>query len=95
MTKYRKKPVIIEAMKLMEPHTPSEIAAWCGVVVYGVGDVSKKVWIEIDTLEGAMRADYGDFIIKEPFPTDNHKFYPCKPDIFEKTYEIIEEASDE
>jgi hypothetical protein len=44
----------------------------------------------IPTLDGEMKASLGDYIIKEPFPTDWRKVYPCKPDIFEKTYEIIE-----
>ena len=87
--KYRKKPVVIEAKRLMEPNLPDEIARWCDGRVCGVGDVGAKVWIEIDTLEGVMRADYGDYIIKEPFPTDDRNFYPCKSDIFEKTYEMV------
>lgn len=41
--------------------------------------------ITIFTLEGAMRASIGDYIIKGV----NGEFYPCKPDIFEKTYERI------
>ena len=45
----------------------------------------------IKTKEGEMKADIGDYVIKEPFSTDDRKFYPCKPDIFEKTYELIEE----
>jgi len=73
----------------MEPNLPEEIARWCKGRVCGVGDVGAKVWIEIDTLEGIMRADYGDYIIKEPFPTDDRNFYPCKSDIFEKTYEMV------
>jgi hypothetical protein len=36
-----------------------------------------------------MKAMPYDWIIKEPFPTDDRCFYPCKPDIFEKTYERI------
>ena len=83
--KYRKKPVVIEAKRLMEPNLPDEIARWCDGRVCGVGDVGAKVWIEIDTLEGVMRASYGDFIIKGV----NGEFYPCKPDIFEKTYEEV------
>ena len=83
--KYRKKPVLIEAKRLMEPNLPGEIARWCKGRVCGVGDVGAKVWIEIDTLEGVMRASYGDFIIKGV----NGEFYPCKPDIFEKTYEEV------
>ena len=46
----------------------------------------KVLYIEIDTLEGTMRADLGDFIIKGV----QGEFYPCKPDIFKATYEIVE-----
>lgn len=45
--------------------------------------------IGIMTNEGMMVANINDWIIKEPFETENIKFYPCKPDIFEKTYEIV------
>lgn len=41
----------------------------------------------IKTLEGDMRAEKGDWIIKGTIG----EFYPCKPDIFEKTYEPVEE----
>lgn len=43
--------------------------------------------LTIQTLEGNMTARLGDYIIKGV----NGEFYPCKPDIFEKTYEIVEE----
>ena len=42
---------------------------------------------DIETLEGTMHADYGDYIIKGV----NGELYPCKPDIFEKTYEAMED----
>lgn len=42
-------------------------------------------YIPIETLEGTMRASVGDYIIKGV----NGEFYPCKPDIFEKTYEKV------
>ena len=46
--------------------------------------------IAIDTLEGTMRVDYGDYIIKGI----QGEFYPCKPDIFEQTYEeVIEDGN--
>lgn len=41
--------------------------------------------IAIDTLEGTMRVDYGDYIIKGV----QGEFYPCKPDIFHETYENL------
>lgn len=86
--KYRKKPVVIEAMQCKEPNTPKDVVVWAqGTRACGVGDLSKKQWIEIDTLEGTMMANYGDWIIKGV----NGEFYPCKPDIFEKTYEKVED----
>ena len=42
-------------------------------------------YVPIETLEGTMRASVGDYIIKGV----NGEFYPCKPDIFEKTYEKV------
>ena len=42
--------------------------------------------LKIDTLEGTMTASVGDYVIKGV----NGEFYPCKPDIFEKTYEPAE-----
>ena len=44
--------------------------------------------MEIKTLEGNMRADEGDYIIKGL----RGEFYPCKPDVFEKKYEEVESA---
>ena len=85
--KFRKKPVVIEARQCVEPTDPQEIAAWCKGKVCGEGACGEKVWIEIQTLEGVMKAQYGDWIIKGV----NGEFYPCKPDIFEQTYEAIEE----
>lgn len=83
--KYRKKPVVIEAIKLDDEVTPKFCAEWCGGKVCGVGDLTAKVWIEIETLEGVHIANYGDYIIKGV----KGEFYPCKPDIFEMTYESV------
>ena len=88
--KFRKKPVVIEARRLQEPETPQELAFWCGGRVCGVGEVGKKVWLEIDTLEGTHRADYGDWIIQGV----KGEFYPCKPDIFDMTYEKVTGTKD-
>lgn len=49
--------------------------------------VIKPERLEIETLEGTMTADVGDWIIKGV----NGEFYPCKPDIFEKTYDLKDE----
>lgn len=45
--------------------------------------------ITIQTREGDMLAGVGDWIIREPFPTGDRKFYPCKPDIFAATYDRL------
>lgn len=89
-TKYRKKPVVIEAMyNDGEIETISAILDWInggnGAKGPATYDLTGKpsMSIHIETLEGVMRADVGDFIIKGV----NGEFYPCKPDIFAKTYE--------
>lgn len=75
---YRKKPVVIEAKKLeLSTESQKEVCNWCGGVASSDGGVF------ISTLEGTMHVATGDFIIKGV----NGEFYPCKPDIFEKTYE--------
>lgn len=89
--KYRKKPVVIEAIRIYEPNKPEDVINFCpsaGLRV--VGAVGEKMWVQIPTLEGVMRADYGDWIIKGIAG----EFYPCKPDIFERTYEKVEEIKD-
>jgi len=81
---FRKKPVVIEAREI-QAYTQllgdDGIAAWCGGVV-GQDDPG-PAYMLIPTLEGVMRADVGDWIIKGV----NGEFYPCKHDIFSKTYE--------
>ena len=84
--KFRKKPVVIEAMQIMMPNQPEDILKFCPTAkLCGTGDVGQKKWMEIPTLEGIHRADYGDWIIKGV----QGEFYPCKPDIFEQTYERV------
>ena len=79
MAKYRKKPVIIEAVQ------------WTGDNFGELTDLMDDAYgvdrknIIITTLEGTMTASVGDFIIKGV----QGEFYPCKPDIFEQTYEIV------
>ena len=55
-----------------------------------VGAARMKLPIVIETLEGDMTASIGDYIIKGV----QGEFYPCKPDIFEATYEIVEHDND-
>ena len=89
---FRKKPVIIEAIQ-WTGHNTLEIMEFMQVndmegYVKRWGNL-KLTQIFIDTLEGRMIADTGDWIIKEPYPTKDRTFYPCKPDIFEATYELV------
>lgn len=88
--KYKKKPVIIEAIQLLNDDSSIEE---CLKFIYDVfitdddiETVKNDGHIRIQTLEGDMKASFGDYIIKGV----NGEFYPCKPDIFEKTYESIE-----
>lgn len=62
------------------------IAAADGTTITGWGDVVPE-GIYIYTLEGTMRADVGDWIIRGT----RGEFYPCKPDVFAHKYEILEE----
>jgi len=87
--KYRKKPVIIEAMILTRSNA-HEVARWCGGRVDGriceqdeYQDYQDLRYLSIPTLEGVMRAEFGEYVIRGV----NGEFYPCKPDIFAKTYE--------
>jgi hypothetical protein len=81
--KYRKKPVIIEAVK-WKGFNENEIFEFTqGKADYCANDCR----MFINTLEGTMEASIGDYIIKGI----NEEFYPCKPNIFEKTYEKVEE----
>lgn len=84
--KYRKKPVVIEAIKFVDDAAViTKISGWVGDEIridYG----QEPPILKIATLEGMMQAMPGDYIIKGV----NGEFYPCKPDIFEKTYEGAE-----
>lgn len=88
MPQFRKKPVVIEARQLVREDGP-DLADWCGgkwLSLYGRGDRGEDIsHIVIPTLEGDHRADLGDFIIKGV----KGEFYPCKPDIFDATYEAV------
>lgn len=79
--KFKKKPVIIEAMQLTVNNF-NDVLRWCG----GVSHTPEKlndVAIDIETLEGVMRAHIGDWIIEGV----NGEFYPCKNDVFWQSYE--------
>ena len=80
MAKYRKKPVVIDAIQWTGENR-QEIREFARNCVDFVSDT-----VIIDTLEGTMRADEGDYIIRGI----QGEYYPCKPDIFEETYEKCE-----
>ena len=82
---YRKKPVVITARHFVQYLFGHDIAAWCGGECVQLNNGKGPVVIKIPTLEGEMVANIGDFIIKGI----NGEFYPCKPDIFSKTYEEV------
>lgn len=82
MNKYRKKPIIIEAVQYNGENI-EEIKAF---MVGGSRKIAiKENSVIISTLEGDMTASKGDFIIRGV----SGEYYPCKPDIFEKTYEMV------
>ena len=84
ISKFTKRPVTIEAVQLTDATDWEDIATWCGGWLDAVRDPSDEhiVWLVIPTLEGNMRADADDWIIRGI----QGEFYPCKPDIFEASY---------
>ena len=78
--KYRKKPVVIEALQ-WDGTNWDEIGDWMGLHATAQMDDD----FVIPTLEGDMRASVGDWIIKGV----KGEFYPCKPDVFAATYEEV------
>lgn len=93
--KYIKKPVEIEAIQLTKDNI-IEVFNFLDETNYKetksveeLEDFSqmmlKQGYIEIETLEGMMIANFGDYIIKGI----KGEFYPCKPDIFQATYEEV------
>ena len=88
MKQYRKKPVIIEAIQFIDDvDRILEIQEFSGGETIRVDYKNKEnPTLKIKTLEGVMTASVGDYIIKGV----QGEFYPCKPDIFEQTYEEID-----
>ena len=78
--KFRKKPVIIDAIQFLG--NDQECIKFCPSAVDPETD---KAELHIPTLEGEMICSYGDWIIKGV----QGEFYPCKPDIFKKSYEKV------
>ena len=78
---YRKKPVVIEAVQW----TGENHAEMCEFIDPEVFEIIPRVGLVIHTLEGDHHASPGDYINKGV----SGEFYPCKPDIFAKTYEAV------
>lgn len=77
MSRYRKKPVVVDATQFTEANAHTFVGP--GIALSRTADGQ---FLRIDTLEGTMTADVGDWIITGV----NGERYPCKPDIFAKTY---------
>lgn len=86
MSIYRKKPVIIEAFLWTGGADQTEDPEWIVKRIEAGSILFEKGQMLIYTLEGVMRAQPGDWIIKGV----QGEIYPCKPDIFEQTYEAVE-----
>lgn len=82
---YRKKPVVIEAFRYGSDPRPD----WFVDKVTRNEIVTHPTHCEIHTLEGVMRGETGDWIIRGV----KGEIYPCKPDIFEATYELVSSSS--
>lgn len=81
--KYRKKPVVIDAVLFRAGEQDGELAA---DVSAGKVSYHEDGTMLIHTLEGVMCAQPGDWIIRGV----KGELYPCKPDIFAATYEVAE-----
>lgn len=90
MAKFRKKPVVIEAEQFFpDKHPWPDGVIHSGLTLDGVGG-AKHNW-EIMTLEGPFVVTPGDWIITGV----KGEKYPCKPDIFEATYDPVQETDTE
>lgn len=89
MSKYIKKPVIVEAFKWTSDRDQEEYPLWIaksiedGIVWITDGTEDYEPVMNINTLEGIMYAEKGDYIIKGV----HGEIYSCKPDVFEESYD--------
>ena len=97
MAKYRKKPVEIDAFQydgdLIYSNGQYYVPDWAikafenGVMFYDSwNDIKEPCELFINTLKGKHHVSVGDYVIRDI----NGELYPCKPNIFEKTYELVE-----
>jgi hypothetical protein len=86
--KYRKKPVVIEAWQYTEEGGlgPGVCFGERNMACNTIGAIKTRLRPHIHTLEGELNVFIGDYIITGI----KGEHYPCKPDIFETTYEVVE-----
>ncbi len=93
--KFKKKPIVVEAIQFITDaqfNNTEECIQFTEGTAYRDCDRDEEGvfdYLVIPTPEGDMSCTHGDWIIKEPFPTDDRRFYPCKEKMFWKTYENI------
>lgn len=92
--RYRKKPVVIEAYRPGVDEAPypdwlNDALADGNVSMVSDAHTGKHLYADILTLEGVMRANHGDWIIRGV----QGELYPCKHEIFTATYEPVEETA--
>ena len=83
MAKYRKRPVVVEAFRWTGGPDRTEDPGWIVEMIESGAVTFEPGALLIHTLEGTMRADVGDYVIRGV----KDEVYPCKPDIFDATYE--------
>lgn len=95
--KFKKKPVEVQAIQFNGNSNKQEIENFVGKelksvleseTAYVAGKGAPIFSLLIETKEGTMKVSKDDWVIKEPFPTGDRDFYPCKNDIFINIYEI-------
>ncbi|MEG0260548.1 MAG: hypothetical protein RR651_11810 [Lysinibacillus sp.] len=95
MPKYRKKPVVIDAIQFTnDTETIIRVVEWVEDLDMSTSMIGMNATVInirehgyfIDTLEGKMKVDFNDYVIKGIAG----EFYPCKPEIFEQTYEKVD-----
>jgi hypothetical protein len=85
---YRKKPVEIEAIQWVSDNIEQVYEMLGDTLIINTDEDEVKHFI--NTLEGKMELSWGDYVIKGV----KGEFYPCKPDIFELTYEMVEKTNE-
>lgn len=94
---YIKKPIVIEAFQLNKNMSVQDLPSWCCKHQVSTAfdptidpkntTANHVIGVQLQTLEGTMVANWGDWIIKGI----KDELYPCKPEIFEATYDKVEE----